>query len=448
MTGQRAILAFFVVITLLPLLARADVKNKRTYISIFAKKILKTPIAIANFVQEGEKETALAFTLRSIVRQDLDFTNYFTFVPPESFLEDPNKQEKIDFTKWRSLKVRFLILGNFTKKEDNLIVTLKMFDTQEEKIIFKKTLEAHEIKQRHLMHLFSNNLVEILTGEKGIFLTKIAFTSDKTGHKELYVMDYDGKNITQLTKRKNYVLLPSWSPDGKKLLFSSYTEHKKNVKNLDLFIFSLETKKTEILSQKTGLNMGGVFTPDGKYVALTLSVRDGYPNIYLHDLEKKEAQIIAQSSESDFSPAFSPDGKKLLFVSTRKGNPHLFIRDLRGPATEAKRLTFAGKYNAKPDWSPAGDKIVFAGQLEGHFDLFSIDAKGYTIERLTKIISEGDNEHPSWSPNGQHLAFYSTRQKKSDIYIITADGSLEKKLTSDFGNCTTPAWSPVNFENF
>ena len=418
-------------------------------VTVYARKIFKTPIALAQFTKKGDSkiEDDLAFDLRSVLRQDLDFTNYFKWIPPEVFLEDPNKVEKINFKSWLSLQANYLMTGHYEEEGDQLTVTVFLYDIKKEILAATLSKTAEKSKKRRLMHFLANQVLQKITGENGVFLTKIAFISDKSGHKELYMMDYDGENIVKLTNRKNIVLLPAWSPDGTKILFSSYTTHENNKQNLDLFSLDLETKEAKTISNRKGLNMGGAFSPDGRSIAATLSLNTGRPNIYMMNEDGSHPKLVIQSYESDFSPAYSPDGKKLLFVSTRKGNPHLFIKDLSNREGEARRLTFAGHYNAAPKWSAAANRIVFAGELDGHFDLFDIDPKGFVINRLTKILDKGDNEHPSWSLNGRHIVFYSTRERKSNIYIITADGSLEKKITDNFGNCTTPTWSLVNFES-
>ena len=425
----------------------ASTNSSQPQVTIYAKRIFKLPIALAHFIKSGEPKTEddTAFELRSILRQDLDFTNYFTWIPPEAFLENPNEVQKLNFKTWATLKTSYLISGHYSEESDKITVTLSLYDIKKEELSETFSKSSSTSKKRQLMHFLANQILQKITGEKGIFLTKIAFVSDRSGPKELYMMDYDGHNIVKLTSRKNIVLLPAWSPDGSKILYSSYATHDGNQQNLDLFSLDLKTKNTKLISSRKGLNMGGTFSPDGRSIAATLSLNKGNPNIYQMNEDGTHPKPIIQSYESDFSPTYSPDGKKLLFVSTRKGNPHLFIQDLVQTHAEPKRLTFAGHYNAAPKWSGASNRIVFAGELDGHFDLFDIDPKGFLINRLTKILNQGDNEHPSWSPNGRHIVFYSTRERKSNIYVITADGSLEKKLTDNFGHCSTPAWSSVNF---
>lgn len=436
-----------ILLTILFLFTLSAWADERPEVTVYAKKIFKTPIALAKFTKKGENKTEddTAFGLRSILRQDLDFTNYFKWIPPEAFLEDPNQVEKINFKTWHSLQTNYLVMGQYEEEADKLTVTLFLYDIKKETLAATLSKTAGNSKKRQLMHFLANELLEKMTGEKGVFLTKIVFVSDHSGYKELYVMDYDGENIVKLTNRKNIVLLPAWSPDGTKILYSSYTTHEGNQQNLDLFSLDLKTKNTKLISNRKGLNMGATFSPDGRSIAATLSLNTGRPNIYMMGEDGSHPKLLIQSYESDFSPTYSPDGKKLLFVSTRKGNPHLFIQDLSQLNSEPRRLTFAGHYNAAPKWSLLANRIVFAGELDGHFDLFDIDPKGFVINRLTKILDRGDNEHPSWSLNGRHIVFYSTRERKSNIYIITADGSLEKKITDNFGNCTTPAWSLVNF---
>ncbi len=292
---------------------------------------------------------------------------------------------------------------------------------------------------RTLGHSIANDIVFAITGKKGIFLTKIAFSCDKTGKKEIYTMNFDGSEVRQITKNRSISMGAAWNTDGSKLAYSVFNRHSDNTKNIDLFDYNFNTGAMRLLSNRKGINSGASYAPNGKQLALTLSY-SGNPEIYLLNIDSRTTSKLTSSLGVDVDPSFSPDGSKLAFVSSRAGKPMVYTMSLSNPS-DVKRITYAGQYNATPNWSPDGKKIVFAGWIEGHFDIFTVTADGSKIERYTK--NEGNNEDPSFSPDGSMIAFSSNRAgREKGIYVMNADGTNVKRLTFGLGNCSGSKWSP------
>ncbi len=328
--------------------------------------------------------------------------------------------------------------GGFSSESGRFVYELRLVDGSGSKELLAKRYMADAPDLKLLGHSIASDIVQAITGKKGIFNTRIAFICDRSGKKEIFTASFDGSEMKQVTHIRSLALSPAWSPDGTRLAFSVYNRHSDNTKNIDLFEIDFSSGKLRLLSNKTGINSGASFSPDGKKIALTLSFT-GNPEIHLLDPASRTATQLTRSIGFDVDPAFSPDGQSLAFVSSRPGKPMVYLMELARPA-EPKRLTYAGAYNATPAWHPDGKKIAFAGWIDGRFDLFTITTDGAKIERLTK--NEGNNEDPTFSPDGNFLAFSSSRSGGKNIFVMDANGGNVRRLTFGMGNCVSPKWSP------
>lgn len=420
---------------------------EKVYIDLSAPSVRRLPVAIDDFRESGggkdKAQTELSQTVKSELKDalsgDLAFSNLFTIVENPPYPERPAAFDKesggaagVEWPLWRSAGADVLIKGSYRIEGEKLTVEVRMFDVVREKEILGKRYVGGAASRRRLVHYFADEIYMELTGRKGIFTTKMLFVTDRTGNKEIYLSDYDGKNARAVTRNGSINLSPQWAPDGKRVLYTSY---KKGTPAL--YMLDLETGKDETVSARKGINIGGRFSPDGGSVALTLSTNKS-PELHLLDLGKRELKRLTDNYAIDVSPTFSPDGKRMAFVSDMNGNPHIFVLDFY--ANSLKRLTFDGRYNSSPAWSPDGKKIAFSRSGEdGRFDIWVMESNGANPARLT---SEGNNRNPSWSPDGRHIAFSSSSRGSSSLYIMDTEGGVLRKLETGPGNSKTPSWSP------
>jgi TolB protein len=352
----------------------------------------------------------------------------------EAFLEDdkaPMRVEDIRFNTWAIIGAELLLKGKYTCIGQSLEVEVRLYDVfWGRQILGKRGLGKIE-DYRYLMHKLSNEIVRVLTGHDGIFLTKLAFVGNASGHKEIYMCDYDGHNVRQITADKSIALLPRWSPDGKRLLYNSYKEGAGPA----LYMRNMSTGALKRLSGREGLNIGATWAPDGKSAALTLSV-EGNPDIFTINQEGKILGRFTNHWGIDVSPAFSPDGKKIAFVSNRSGSPQIYVRDLTHGTEE--RLTFEGSYNTSPAWSSL-NRIAFTSMNHGRFEIYTIDPDGSHLRKLTE--GQGNNEDVCWSPDGRYLMFSSTRSGNYSLYLMNANGQNQRRITFLKGDQTAPSWS-------
>lgn len=425
------IIIFFVV--LFPFQGHAKV-----YIDINAPGGKRLPIAITDIKILGglSAESETGGLLREVLIQDIEFSALFDILDKKIYIEDPNKRDDdIDFKDWRIVGADFLIKGVLIAEEEKLTVELKLFDAIQAKMLAGRRYIGKKSNVRTIAHKFANEVIEAVTGEKGIFNTRILFASNSSGSKEVYLADYDGYNLRQITRNGSINISPQWSPDGTKVLYTSYKEGQPY-----LYMLELATGKETRLSNYPGINIGARWSPSGKEIALTLS-KDGNPELYILELDGMRLKRLTNNWAIDVSPSWSPDGKRLVFVSDMGGNPHIYM--INSDGTGLVRLTYDGKYNASPAWSPKGDKIVFARQSEGRFDIWSMNVDGTGQIKLTS--NSGDNENPSWSPDGRYIVFSSTREGNSDIYIMQNNGEWQRRIKIDAkakGKQTAPSWSP------
>lgn len=407
----------------------------RIYIDINAPSIRKFNIAIPQFENLSDKgeNPGLADRLPGVISNDLDISGYFNPMDKEAFLEASSQGPgSIRFKDWSVIGAELLLKGNYTCIGGRLEVEIKLFDIYLGRQILGKRVLGEIDSFRYLMHRAGNAIIRELTGHEGIFLTKLAFVGNSSGNKEVYVCDYDGHNVNPLTSDKSIVLLPRWSPDGKKIMYNSY----KDGEGPKLYMKELSSGVVRRISGRKGLNIGASWAPDGSKVALTLSL-NGNPDIFIIDPGGRHIKRLTNHWGIDVSPAFSPDGSKIAFVSNRSGSPQIYVNDLVHHTVE--RLTFEGRYNSSPAWSSL-NRIAFVSMNDRQFHINSIAPDGGQMRRLTD--GNGDSEDPCWSPDGRYILFSSNREGRYHLYIMTANGQNQRKITSLKGDQTAPSWAP------
>jgi len=311
-----------------------------------------------------------------------------------------------------------------------LTLECRLFDPLLNRDLAAKRYSGSLKELRRMGHAFSDEVLRVRAGLKGPFTGKIAFVTKLSGNKEIFVMDYDGRNPQRVTNNGSININPDFAPSGREIIYTSY---KKG--NPDLYRRELFTGFEARISARPGLNAMGAYAPDGNRIALVMT-KDGNSEIYLIAKDGKELARLTRNPAIDVSPAWSPDGAKIAFVSDRLGKPQVFIMNADG--SEVRRLTTAGAYNVTPRWSPKGDRIVYARQDGSGFQIYAINPDGSGDLQLTTL---GSNEHPRWSPDGRFIVFSSTRDGGEAIYLMRADGSAQTRVSRGNARDSHPVWS-------
>jgi TolB protein len=376
-----------------------------------------------------------AVEIHRVLSDDLSYSRIFQLLPTKYYdYIRPLDPKNIFFKEWESIQANILFVGEISAGTgEDIIFEGKVYDVKGQRFIFGKRYQAAKNLYRLAAHRMADEIVRTLSGEKPIFTSKIVFVSDRDGNDELYMMDYDGQNPTRLTFNKITDYMPAWSPDGKKIAYTSY-------KNLvaGLYLLDLEAGKVTSVSTR-GNNFAPSFSPDGKKLAFCSTMdQDGNSEIYVADSDGNNIKRLTFNSAADLAPSWSPTSREIAFVSDRSGvaMPQIYIMDAEG--SNVRRVSFGGNYHDSPAWSPAGDRIVYVSRVENIFDLYVLNLRNNQITKLTE--SNARNESPSWSSDGRHIVFASNLDGRLQIYAIDYDGTNLRRLTSQ-GNSKLPDWS-------
>jgi TolB protein len=290
-------------------------------------------------------------------------------------------------------------------------------------------------RARRLAHHFADEIVQYYTREPGVFRTRLVALRKAGKGRDLVLFDVDGKGAEVVWHDAEIILLPSWRPDGKAILFTRYVDARP-----ELWLLDLATRRVQRLLSVGSLTTGGAFSPDGRQIAFTATTA-GNSDVWVASADGTGARRLTTDPGTDTSPSWSPDGKRIAFVSNRSGNPHIYVMGADG--SDQRRLTFQGNYNQTPHWSPRGDLIAFTARDERKvFDVFTLSPETGRIQRVTQ--DQGlTNEEPTWAPNGRLLAFTSDRTGRPQIVISTPAGDRQTIVTGEAGELATPAWGPL-----
>jgi len=435
--AEYRILPIFWVMVLSLLVLTPSSQAEYEYIDINNPFLRKIPLAAPYFksISGSPEEVQLGAEAAQLLSETLEFTGYFKILDRDGFLSDPQRDaillSEINFQNWTGIGAELLVTGGLVLQDNLVQMELRLFDTFKAQLLVGKRYKGWTSDKRQIIRRFCSEIIYRLTGNWGVFDSKIAFLSNGTGNKEIYVCDFDGYNPIQLTRNKAITLFPAWSSDGQWMAYTSYVKGKP-----DLYIKHLREKRGTVVT-KEGINSTPAWVPGQFALAATLSF-SGDPEIYLLTGDGKIIKRITKKWGIDDSPTWSPDGKNMAFVSNRSGTPQIYIREMASGVEQ--RLTFEGRYNTQPSWSPAGDKIAYSAMKNGQINVKVIDVEGNHPMSLTH--DQGNNEAPTWSPDGSLIVFSSTREGAARIYVMTAYGTDQRRLLALSGQQTNPSWSP------
>jgi len=290
---------------------------------------------------------------------------------------------------------------------------------------------------RAIAHRFADEIIERLGGMAGIAETKIYFVSNRTGSKEIWVMDYDGMNERQLTHLHTVSLSPRVSPDNSRVAFSSLGRNGWSIR-----MFSLDLNRLVAFPEWGDTTLSPAWSSDGNRLAYS-SARTGDPDIYVCDASGNGSHRITAFRGPDVSPTWNPKtNAQIAWVSGRTGLPQIYIMDTDGG--NVQRMTDGG-YASAPSWSPNGELLAFAWNRSygpgapGGEDIYIMDIASKRWTQLTH--GEGANDAPSWAPDGRHIVFQREMNGHTEIWMMLADGTDQQQLTHGDGSNTMPNWS-------
>jgi len=397
----------------------------------------RIPIAVPPCAAADPALRSLATELAQVVADDLAFSGLFNVLPPERYPAgfvalDPDVQ-KLDRDAWAATKAEHVVFGNLMQDGDQLVTEFRLFDLFTKNQVFGLQLKVDKNFPRLAAHHFSEEIIRNLEGTPGIGTSEICFSAGPTGNKEIYVADYDGANVQQVTKHNSISIKPKMSPDGSKIAYLSYKD-----RYTFLYVFDRMTGQSVPLSKEVGLNIAPAWSPDGSMLAHVLS-KDGNNEIYIRNADGSNLRRLTRNRDVDTSPVFSPDGSLIAFVSDRGGSPQIYTMDINGE--NAKRISFQGGGSFDPAWSPDGKFIAYVVEKRGDgLEIYIMNADGTNPQRITN--SQGGNESPSWSADSRHIIYGSTRHGEKALYTYAIESGEERKVPRINLACEGPSWGP------
>lgn len=287
-------------------------------------------------------------------------------------------------------------------------------------VVLSKTYSGGE---REAAHQFADDIVETLTGNKGIATTKIAFVGTASGAKEIYLADYDGNNARRLTSDRSISVAPSLGPGAGNLAYTGYHEGYP-----DVYVIDVASGARQRVVKAPGTNSGAAISPDGGKMALTMS-KDGNPEIYLTGLRGGMARRLTRTRGVESSPTWSPDGRQLIYSSDNGGSPQLYRISAGGGS--GSLISTGHGYCADPSWSPDGKKVAFTVRSGGSFSVAVLDLAGGG----SKVVASGQN--PVWGRSSRHLVYSSG----SNLILLDVPTGRTTTIVSGMGKVSEPTWS-------
>ncbi|HKA30050.1 MAG TPA: Tol-Pal system beta propeller repeat protein TolB [Candidatus Binatia bacterium] len=402
--------------------------------SIFGPGSQTLAIAVVPLESKTGSAGSLGGDFARVLSRDLDLSGYFKLVDPRTFVEGAGvAPEAIDYVGWAAIGTQELVKGTIESEGDTVTVEVRLFDVGERRDVPEagRHFQASRSELPRLAHRYADQLLEVLTGERGPFESKIALISTRDGPlKDVYVYTFDMAAPVKLTNERSITLSPSWQPDRRGVLFTSYRDHLPR-----LFEIDLARRAVVQFSNGDRVYLGGAWSPDGSQV-LASREEAGNSDIELLDRYGTVVRRLTDHWGIDVSPSWSPDGSRFAFCSSRSGSPQIYTMGISD--SEPHRVSDTGNYNTSPAWSPKGDRIAWATRSGNTFQIVVANVNGSGARTIT---GAGTNEDPSWAPDGRYLVFSSSRNGRRSLWIADRDGRTQKQLTTGNGDDTQPAWS-------
>ena len=431
-------------------------QDQRFYLEMIGKPTKPPILAVPPFtVLSADADTqAAARTLTEVLRADLAFEREFNIMPEASFAGVPSAQtiEDLPYDRWTGLGADYVALGSVQKAADGkqLTVEVRVVSIKDRRLAYGKGRQGEARVARRIAHSFSDEIHKEMRQVDGVAMTRIAFASTRDGErvgqtieeraaKEIYIMDYDGANPQRVTSNGSLNLAPSWCPDGRCVLYTSYQSAPSVYPDIVVQnVFGQIGNSRPAGGSDRNQNYIGDMSPDGTKIAFGSARGGAGMDIWVVNRDGSGLRQLTTNPTIDNSPRWSPNGAQIAFVSDRTGNPKIYTMSADG-LQQTALPTGCGRAD-RPTWAPSltGLMIAYTCQGSGGHDIDVYDFSTKQARRITDSI--GTNESPTFAPNGRHIMFFTSRWGKKQIAVIDIDGKNLRQLTRT-GNNDYPSWS-------
>jgi len=424
--GWRALLAAFGAVAGLMLAASAQAQMTVEITGVGSQQF---PIAVANF----HADVPLGEDLTGVIRADLVRSGLFRIV--DAGVATPDEKDRPNLADWKSRGADSLALGSVMHLADGRIEILyRLYDSVKGGQLDGMAFVSSGTDLRRIAHKIADRIYEALTGAKGVFSTHIAYVVQYgPNHYELQVADADGANPQLALKSREFLISPTWSPDGSSLAYVSFESRRATV-----YVHNLASGQRRLVANFPGSNSAPAFSPDGKSLAVVLT-RDGNSEIYSMGLDGSNLKRLTNDPAIDTEPVYSPDGAWIYFTSDRSGGPQIY----RMPASggDAQRITFNGDYNISPRVSPDGKSLAFVSRRGDEFQIAVLDLASSQELIISDTVKD---ESPAFSPNGRQILYATEVGGRGILALAATDGRARARLSGPNGDVREPTWGPFS----
>ncbi len=385
------------------------------------------PIAIANFQRDGD----VPQPVDEIVRADLQRSGLFRLVDAGGAAL--SETAPVNFTDWRGRGADAMVVGSaFRLADGRFDLRFRLYDTVKQAQLDGVSFVSTAAELRLNAHRIADRIYEKITGERGVFATRIAYVEQLAKNSfQLDIADADGANAQPALRSREPIMSPAWSPDGTRLAYVSFETGKPVV-----YVHTIVTGERRAVANFRGSNSAPAWAPDGKSLAVVLT-RDGNSQIYAINADGSGLRRLTRSDAIDTEPSYSSDGKYIYFTSDRGGGPQIYRMATDGSGVQ--RVTFTGDYNVTPRVSPDGRLLAYVGRRGGRFQVYSLDLATNQELVLTDTVMD---ESPSFAPNGRMLLYATEVNGRGILATASTDGRVRTRLSGPSGDVREPTWGP------
>lgn len=383
------------------------------------------PIGVDRFRGEGDVSQRVA----DVISQDLLRSGQFK---PQQVTQELDENSRPDFHISTQKTLDALVCGSIEQTSAHqFVVNFRLWDVVNREDLGAKSFTVDEVDLRLAAHRISDFVYESLTGERGVFSTRIAYVTKLGTKYDLWIADIDGENAKSAMSSPEPIISPAWSPDGIHVAYVSFEDRKPVV-----YVHDITKGTRRVVANFKGSNSAPAWSPDGKRLVLALS-QGGTQQLYTVNVQGGELQLVKKSLGIDTEPLYAPDGKSIFFVSDQAGGPQIYRLTLA--TGEVSRVTFKGSYNISPSVSADGKLLTYISRVNDGYKLQLQDLQTGSVSELTSTLAD---ERPSFAPNGR-LIVYATRVQGRDSLMTTSlDGRVKTKLAIQQGDMREPTWGP------